>query len=239
MEELTYEKVMANSEAAADFAEYRARIYRLASSVFMDDITEEALAGQIAAACGADGHGSVRPCEEVLFSYLRGFEGADIPTLRTSVATEYAELFVGPRAPLAPYYESIYLGANPRLFADVTMRVRAAYKEQGFEVDKRNHVPDDHLGYELAFMGALCAREAAAHVAGDADAVRASQVAQSNFLAIHLGVWAGFFASRVAAAWCADYYGAWSRFVEAFVADDMAFLKGCAMVPVSGGSKVE
>lgn len=239
MEELTYEKVIADRNTAADFAEYRARIYRLASSVFTDDVTEEALARQIAAACEADESQCVRACEAVLFSYLRGFEGADLSSLRTNIATEYAELFVGPRPPLAPYFESIYLGANPRLFADVTMRVRAAYKEQGFEVDKRNHVPDDHIGYELAFMAALCSREAEAHESGDAEAALASQVAQSNFLAIHLGVWVGFFANRVAAAWCADYYGAWSRFVEAFVADDMAFLKSCATMPVSAGGKGE
>lgn len=237
MESLTYENIMADEQAAADFARYRAQMYRLASSVFMFDATEESLADLIATACEAGEDDAVRPSEKVLLSYLQAFKDVDLTALRTRVATEYAELFVGPRSPLAPYYESIYLGATPRLFADVTMRVRAAYKEQGFEVDKRNKVPDDHMGYELAFMAALCDREAAAHDAGNADDVVESQVAQSNFLAIHLGVWAEFFANRVATAWCADYYLAWARFVAAFVEEDRRFLESCADTPVSAGGK--
>ena len=234
-----YAELMADPAAAADFARYRAGIYRLASSVFMFDATEEGLAAQIAAAVGADEDSYVRPCERVLYSYLRELEGCDLAALRTKVATEYAELFVGPRPPLAPYYESVYLGANPRLFADVTMRVRAEYKAQGFQVDKRNHVPDDHIGYELAFMAQLCEREADAHEAGDAEKVAATQVAQDNFLAIHLGVWVGFLADRIASAWCADYYEVWARFIAAFVADDQAFFASCADMPVTGGTTSE
>ena len=235
MVDVTYTELMADPAAAADYARYRAGIYRLASSVFMFDATEEGLANQIQAAVAADDDSFIRPCEKVLFSYLRGFYGADIAALREKVATEYAELFVGPRPPLAPYYESVYLGANPRLFADLTMRVREQYKAQGFQVDRRNKVPDDHIGYELAFMAELCEREAKAHEAGDTEAAVASQIAQDNFLAIHLGVWAGLLANRIASAWCADYYEAWARFVEAFVADDKAFLASCADAPVSAG----
>ena len=235
----TYADLMADPAAAADFARYRAGIYRLVSSVFMFDATEEGLAAQIVAAVNADENSYVRPCEKVLYSYLRGFEGCNLAALRTKVATEYAELFVGPRPPLAPYYESVYLGANPRLFADVTMRVRAEYKAQGFEVDKRNKVPDDHIGYELAFMAQLCEREADAHEAGDTDKVTEVQVAQDNFLAIHLGVWIGFLADRIASAWCADYYEVWARFAEAFVADDQAFFASCADMPVTGGAASE
>ena len=237
MADVTYAELMDDPVAAADFARYRAGIYRLASSVFMFDATEEGLAAQIAAAVSADADSCVRPCEEVLYSYLRGFADCDLALLRTKVATEYAELFVGPRPPLAPYYESVYLGANPRLFADVTMRVRAEYKAQGFQVDKRNKVPDDHIGYELAFMAQLCEREAQAHEAGDADEVTAAQVAQDNFLAIHLGVWIGFLADRIASAWCADYYEVWARFVQAFVEADKAFFASCADLPVSTGKK--
>ena len=237
MLDVKYADIKGDAQAAADFARYRAGIYQLASSVFTFDATEEGLSRQIEAACSADEESCVRECEAVLFSYLRGLADADLGALRKKVASEYAELFVGPRAPLAPYYESIYLGANPRLFADVTMRVRAAYKEQGFEVDRRNHVPDDHIGYELAFMGEMCLREAVAHESGDAEAATASQIAQSNFLSIHLGVWAGFFANRVAAAWCAEYYEAWARFVEAFVNDDLEFLRGCAEAPVTAGEE--
>lgn len=235
MAAVSYHEIMADREAAADFARYRSEIYRLASAVFTEDITAQMLLSQAQAAAEAREDSFVRDCERDLFGYLKGLPVADIEALRSKVATEYAELFVGPRSPLAPYYESIYLGANPRLFADVTMRVREAYREQGFQVEKRNKVPDDHIGYELAFMAELCDREARAHLAGEGEEALASQIAQSNFLSLHLGVWVGFFADRVCAAWCADYYAAWARFVEAFVADDIEFLRSCACDPVSGG----
>lgn len=235
MIDVTYSEIMNDAGAARDYARYRAEIYTLASSVFTYDVTEEGLAHQVEAARTADGESCVRACEARLFEHLRGYAGADLKELRRTIATEYAELFVGPRKPLAPYYESIYLGANPRLFADVTMRVREAYRDQGFEVDRYAQVPDDHIGYELAFMGEMCMREAAAHEAGDRRAAIDCQVVQCNFLSLHLGVWAGFFADRVQAAWCADYYAAWARFVEEFVADDREFLASCADDPVSAG----
>lgn len=235
MLDMAYSEIMADAVQAEGFARYRADIYRLASSVFMYDVTEQGLQAQIETARNVDEGSCVRACEAELFAHLRGYDGCDLSELRTKVATEYAELFVGPRKPLAPYYESIYLGANPRLFADVTMRVREAYREQGFAVDRISHVPDDHIAYELAFMGELCEREAEAHAAKDRSSAIECQVVQCNFLAIHLGVWAGLFADRVNAAPVADYYAAWSRFVERFVADDQAFLASCAVDPVSAG----
>ncbi len=236
MLDMTYSAIMADAAQAEGFARYRADIYRLASSVFMYDVTEQGLQAQIDAACNADESSCVRACEAELFAHLRRYDGCNLPELRTRIATEYAELFVGPRKPLAPYYESIYLGANPRLFADVTMRVREVYRENGFEVDKLAHVPDDHIAYELAFMAELCEREAREHAAHNREAAIAYQVAQCNFLAVHLGTWAGFFADRVCAAPIADYYAAWSRFVERFVADDQEFLASCADDPVTAGN---
>lgn len=238
MREEKYSEIMGDPAEAAEFARYRAEIYRLASSVFMYDVTEEGLATQIDVALAVDEDSCVRLCEVALFDHLRTYADYDVTKLRTQVASEYAELFVGPRKPLAPYYESIYLGISPRLFADVTMRVRDSYREQGFEVDKISHVPDDHIAYELAFMSEMCAREADALDGGDWVRAVECQVAQCNFLAIHLGAWAGFFADRVEAAEIADYYAAWARFVERFVEDDKAFLASCADNPVSAGQTI-
>ena len=238
MREEKYSEVMGDIAGAAEFARYRAEIYRLASSVFMYDVTEEGLTAQIEAAATADDSSCVRPCEATLFEHLRSYVGCDVAKLRTQVASEYAELFVGPRKPLAPYYESIYLGMSPRLFADVTMRVRDSYRDQGFEVDKISHVPDDHIAYELAFMSEMCAREADALDGGNRMQAAECQAVQCNFLAVHLGAWAGFFADRVEAADAANYYAAWARFVERFVEDDKAFLASCADDPVSAGQTI-
>ena len=239
MREVKYAEVMEDAAEAAEFARYRAEIYKLASSVFMYDATEEGLAAQVEAAREATDDSCIRTCEAELFEHLLRYADVDPAELRVRVATEYAELFVGPRKPLAPYYESIYLGMNPRLFADVTMRVREAYREQGFQVDKFAHVPDDHIAYELAFMGELCKREASALEEGKRSQAAAIQAAECNFLAVHLGVWAGFFADRVSAAPIAGYYAAWARFVERFAADDQVFLKSCATSTVSPGQAIE
>lgn len=211
-------------EEAVAFAQYRAQTYAAASEAFTVEPDAPKLRALVAAADQASAQNTFWACEEDLYGYLRALSSSDPAELRTRVATEYAELFVGPRAPLAPLYESVYVGAIRRLNTDVTMRVRRFYEREGLEVVRRNTVPNDHIGLELEFMAALCTREADALEAGDADEAQRLQGVQRDFLQTHLGAWVDAFAARVAQAYCAHYYDAWTRFVQAFVSEDSAYL---------------
>lgn len=215
----------ASGQEQVDYARYRSAIYMTVASVFAGAPSVEQLQRAIEAARQADAGSCVRACEAELFEWVAGQAGGDLSELRTKIASEYAELFVGPRPPLAPLYESLYLGFPNRLFTEQTMSVRRFYARYGREVIAENRVPDDHLAYELEFMGYLCAGEADCLEAGDCEGARGYRAAQGEFLLLHLGSWCRPFAERADSAWCGEWYAAWARFVCAFVAEDEAFLK--------------
>lgn len=61
----------------------------------------------------------------------------------------FNKLFVGPMAPLAPPYASVYLEQEPMLMASSTMSVRSVYTLLGLVAPAKNSLPDDHVSLEL------------------------------------------------------------------------------------------
>ena len=206
-------------------AAYRSRMYRMAASVFAVEPSLQMLEDAVAGAAHAKSEDCILPCERALLEHLAGLEGESFEVVRTRIATEYAELFVGPRPPLAPLYESLYAGYPRRLFSETTAQVRRFYQRFGLAVEKRNQIPDDHISFELEFLADLCEREAQAQDCGDAGAADGLRRAELEFIALHLGLWIGDFADRIEDAWCGDYYAAWSRFAAEFVAEDDGYLQ--------------
>jgi len=208
----------------ADETRYRQAIYRNLAALFTDAPSADALGELIQAACAIQVEDVRRVSEAGFYAYLRTLEGYNLEELRVRVASEYAELFVGPRPPLAPLYESVYLGSPSRLFTEQTMSVRRFYERCGLTVVKDGKVPDDHVAYELELMATLTGREADAVEAGRSVAVLEQQRLQREFLVVHLGGWLGLFAARIAEAPCAGFYGALARFARDFATEDDAAL---------------
>ena len=127
---------------------------------------------------------AVLDCEAALLSHLAGYAGADFDDLRTKVATEYAELFVGPRHPLAGCYGSLYIGFPNRMFTESTRKVRKFYRAFGRMSDSPNRVPDDHIAYELEFMSYLCEQEASALERGADNEAVGMRAAQQTLAAL-------------------------------------------------------
>lgn len=209
----------------AEEARWRAAVYRNLSALFADAPSAEALAALIEAAASVDVEDVHRVSEAAFYGYLRELGERDDADLRRTVASEYAELFVGPRPPLAPLYESVYLGSPSRLFTEQTMSVRRFYERCGLSVVKDGKVPDDHVAYELELMAELAEREASALDAGQADRALNLERLQREFLVVHLGGWIMPFALRVAEAPCGDFYAALARFAQGFIGEDDAYLK--------------
>lgn len=205
-------------------ATYRSAIYRNLSALFADAPSAEALESLIEAADAMEAKYAHRESEESFYRYLRNLGKRAVGDLRTAVASEYAELFVGPRPPLAPLYESVYLGFPNRLFTEQTMSVRRFYERCGLEVVKDGKVPDDHLAYELELMAVLAEREAQALENGNESAAYDLQQVQREFIVVHLGGWTKPFATRIAEADCFGFYAALSRFLDSFVAEEDAYL---------------
>ena len=218
------EEIEMNLSPNASEARYRESMYRNLSALFSDAPSVETLRALIESACSVQADDVWRASETSFYAYLQGLSGRNLDELRTQVASEYAELFVGPRPPLAPCYESVYLGGQSRLFTEQTMSVRRFYERCGLSVVKDGKVPDDFIAYELELMATLAGREADELVAGHAEQALELQRLQREFLVVHLGGWASLFASRVAHAPCASFYAALSRFTQEFVREDDAYL---------------
>ena len=216
--------MMKGIEFKAGETRYREAIYRNLSALFADAPSAETLGELIEAAQAVEIENVRRVSEAEFYAYLRKLSGRDLEELRVEVASEYAELFVGPRPPLAPLYESIYLGSPRRLFTEQTMSVRRFYERCGLSVLKDGKVPDDHVAYELELMAKLTEREAEGVEAGRPAVVLEQQRLQREFLVVHLGGWLGPFAACIAEAPCAGFYAALARFACDFAIEDDAML---------------
>lgn len=94
-----------------------------------------------------------------------------------AVEQDYLRLFVGLGTPLAPPWESAWANDARLIFQAETLDVRYWYRSAGLQVGALHREPDDHLGYELEFIGLLLER-------GDTDTARA-------FAHEHPCLWAG------------------------------------------------
>ena len=217
----------------AEFARYRARMYGTAAAVFDREPSEDQLASlvRVARASSASSSsddsmsGFVRKSECDVLLRLSRLDAVDLAALRMRVAEEYAALFVGPRPPLAPLYESVYIGAESRLCTEETEKVRRFYRRFGFEVTRRKNIPDDHIAFELEFLSRLCEREADAIEVGNAMEARRVCDGELEFIVEHLGRWIGAFVERVDSSAHAAYYSAWARFVQDVVEEDVGWLQ--------------
>ncbi|MGI6032708.1 MAG: TorD/DmsD family molecular chaperone [Coriobacteriales bacterium] len=210
--------------ASADFARYRSALYVVASRVFASEATVKLLDSFKEAEHCFEPGAALRPSEARLMKDLAESLKGDSQTLRGLLATEYAELFLGPRPPLAPLFESVYVGFPNRLYTDVTMAVRRCYQQQGWKRTDSAHVPDDSIAFELEFMAHLSSREAALLDSGKRVAAYELRASEQSFLDEHLCQWAWMFEERVAKAPGIGFYQAWSAFVTAFAQEDSTFL---------------
>jgi len=61
----------------------------------------------------------------------------------------FNRLFVGPKAPVAPPFASVYLEPEPQLMGRSTLKIRQIYELMGLSLPWKNIIPDDHLSFEL------------------------------------------------------------------------------------------
>src|SRR3546814_1524283 len=67
---------------------------------------------------------------------------------------DFTRLFIGPQAPVAPPWESCYVGAG-LLFQECTRSVEEYYRAPGFRLKRCEFEAADNVGFELAFIFAL------------------------------------------------------------------------------------
>ena len=133
---------------------------------------------------------------------------------------DHTTLFVSGAKGSCPPYASANSGPD----ADVGMiaaSVDAAYRASGFVLDADGEAPD-HVAVELDFLSALCAREAEAATAPEAEDRRQRQYA---FLASHLLRWLPAFAGAVRSARPDGFYADATLVALRFAQHDLAVIE--------------
>ncbi len=175
----------------------RADVYRLLSACYYQPeavFLDEDVFGQLASSM-ADAIPSLVSEINALEEYFRA-AGVD------ALLLDYSQLFLGPFVIPAKPYGSAYLDGIKVVMGDSTMRVRALYREGGFEVDADFLELPDHVAVELEFLYLLCWRIAHA----EADERSRLVGVKDRFLDEHLGRWIGPLAADIVAHAKTDYY---------------------------------
>lgn len=201
------------TEEIASLASRRLDRFGLIADVFSKESPENVVKDVVRQASRVcwEGHGSP---EGTLALGLRSLSCGDMASFATQTRTEYARLFLGPRAPVAPLHESAYVSGACRMFTEETMAVRSFYERFGWVMKARNREPEDSIGTEFEFLRNLSVRcmELSFRPGGEEETRKLAE-AQSEFLRIHVMRWAHEFARRVVENDRSGYYAAWARFL--------------------------
>jgi TorA maturation chaperone TorD len=97
------------------------------------------------------------------------------------------------------------------------------FRAFGLELAERER--PDHITVELEFMQMLTSKEAYAHLHHGAEKARLCRVVQRKFVEEHLGRWGRQFAQKLAAMAPDGVFGATASLLDAFLADEIAYLR--------------
>lgn len=220
-----------NSESS--MASETAQAYRVlcefCSLLFTDNPSNDVLDQLIEqrALIKEDPFASVAPeAANALFEALSKAEPPSREAFRAEVKRDYTYLFRMVGASHTSPYESVYRTDDRTMFGPTTLDVREAYRAWGMQVPRQGSTPDDHIGYEFAFLahllgiieqagqhkdqltGAALGEDAQSDFAEEPhDAMRARDDARS-FLSDHLLVFAPVYLKNVQTRATEPFYGA-------------------------------
>ena len=114
-----------------------------------------------------------------------------------ALLVDYTRLFMGPPAPLATPYGSMWLGGEDAAMQESTIALEGLYSEAGFEIDQELGEMPDHVAVELEFLYLLTFKQNEARRAGEEVAIAGWDQLHDLFLSGHLGAWIGQFTAAV------------------------------------------
>lgn len=94
--------------------------------------------------------------------------------------SDWLNLLVGMGEPKAPSWAGYYLNPSSAILGESALEVRRLYKRHGFQIERLNQEPDDHLGLMLSFITLLIGLElsdTAPDASSDTDATHANAAA--------------------------------------------------------------
>lgn len=135
------------------------------------------------------------------------------------LAAEYATLFVGPHRNRVAPYESVHAKADdgsetiggPLLMGEPVVVMRGLMKRAGVAPLNPRNLPEDHVGFELAFVGWLLSDEG--------EQVGADQAALLSLVVDRLAAWLPIFALAVRAQAPRSFYDGVTQLALGLVED--------------------
>lgn len=187
----------------ADISQYRSDLYRLLALSFSNptedliaDLQSGALVDNFQNCLEALGVGPAQYGQALrgLAEMVTKCREDDARELLKATRVEYMRLFVGPKNPVVPVYETLHrekatATSQPMLIvSDTAVAVEAVYRNAGVQLT--THDSPDHLATELEFLVYLCDKEAAAWDSGNNTLAKKWRRMQREFIDEHLGQWA-------------------------------------------------
>lgn len=154
---------------------------------------------------------------ETLTGYLKGAAGRDPGEVKTELAVEYANLFLGVKGVPKHPSESVYVSKDQSMYQEPRDRVLSAYWNAGVNKTKEFTEPEDHIAIELQFMEYLCRKTVEALDEGTQDDVIRNLEIQKEFVNEHLGTWVPMLVEDILASAEVDFYKGVAEITEAYV----------------------
>ena len=156
------------------------------------------------------------------------FATAPADALRERLSVEFSHIFVAPVGKIMPH-EGLMLAHEENLSGARADKVTAFMRQVGYRLPPESGMVADHLAVELAFAADLARREAAAEAQGDDDTASRARAIRRDFLARHLGLWAGIAARRITDRDAGEFYSELAGFMADLVAEDAGILSNNAI----------
>lgn len=205
------------------FFENAAAFYPLLSTIFYLELTEEQIDGlaQSGFAYPDDGSELGDACAR-----LRRYLARRGPTARQDLAVDYARIFLAAgvyEGETAVPYESVYTSPEGIMMQDSRDEVVRAYRRCGLAIPLELQVPEDHLAFELEFMGRLSERVVQEMDAGGD--VRPLMETQRAFIDEHLLNWVPALLARVESFAKLPFYPAMVSVTLCYVRENRAVIE--------------
>lgn len=206
--------------------EMREGVYRLFSSLYFKELTED----QIRFLHDADLDGFEEMSEtmaEGAKNIKRAVRRINSGT-REDLAVDYAHTFLGAGTTKgesrACPYESVFTSRDGLIMQEARDDVYRYMLNEHLEPNANLRIPDDHLAFVFEFMANLCVRFNEAVAAGDASEARRIYEVQREFFEKHIYSWIGRLCDAIEGCCRTSFYRGVSQMTRGFVEADHEIL---------------
>jgi len=224
------------SEKDREYTKYREMMYRLLSSIYINEIDENMLRAmqefefpEAPAKCEgwqtdlAEGYALIQKA-------LAGFEGKDeqeTSGLLEDLAADYARTFLaaGDATGKAAFpYESYYAGTDSRFGGSIQMQLNALYAAKGFQMKKDMFsILEDHIGLEFCYMAELLRMQSGTEDEKEAETLGTEL---KTFFNEHIAGWIGLFTADIYKYSERDFYRGFARVTRGFAEAEKLIFSG-------------